>query len=119
MSETERYAKQDQELVDLAENFKILALIEWPKRIQDEFMASWKKNDPKLPKVVYPKIDFKEPLKKLESIIKTTDPKDPVGGFLHDTAKSYFYAHQLVENMGQPEMTKHSQEIYGKPGDTV
>lgn len=119
-NQTERlYAEQDQQLVDLAENFKILALIEWPKRTQEEFLTSWKKNDPKLPKVAYPQINFHEPLKKLEHIINTTDINDPVGSFLHKTAKSYYYAHLLVENLGKPDMTKHSQEIYGRPGDTV
>lgn len=115
----DRYAKQDQELVDLAENFKILALIEWPKRTQEEFLAGWRKGEPKLPKVVYPQIDFKEPLKKLQNIINETDETHPVGGFIQATAKSYYYAHLLVENLGKPDMTRYSQEIYGRPGDTV
>jgi uncharacterized protein (TIGR02421 family) len=87
--------------------------------VQEEFMTSWKKGEPHLPKVVYPKIEFTEPLKKLEEIIRATDHNDPVAQFLHETAKSYYYAHLLVEKMGQPDMTRYSQDIYGRPGDTV
>jgi uncharacterized protein (TIGR02421 family) len=113
------FQTQDEQLVEIAENFKILALVEWPKRTHDDFLASWKKGEPKIPKIVYPKIDFKEPLKQLDDIIKSTDVNDPVGNFIHVTAKSYHSAHLLVENMGQPEMTKYSSEVYGRPGDTV
>lgn len=114
-----QYAEYDRQLVELAENFKILALVEWPKRTQEEFLTNWKKNDPKLPKVVYPKIEFKDPLKKLDEIIKATDVDDPMARFVHETAKSYYYAHLLVENMGRPEMTQYSQQIYGRPNDIV
>lgn len=111
--------KFDQELVDIAETFKILALVEWPKKAEEDFIANWKSGNPKIPKIEYPKHDFKEQLTKLESIIKGTDFKHPVAEFIHLTAKSYYHAYLLVENLGKPEMVKNSIKIYGQPTDRV
>lgn len=119
MTETDRFAKFDEELVDIADDFKILTLVEWPKETQDVFIQKWKAGNPENPVVEYPKHNFKIALQKLEKIIEGTDDKHPVAQFLNKTAKSYFYAHLMIENLGKPEMTQNCIRIYGKPGDKV
>jgi uncharacterized protein (TIGR02421 family) len=114
--------QNDRELVTLAKDFKILTMIEWPKNIQAEFLAGYKTGQPKLPHVEYANKQFGEPLKRLENIINNTSNskiEHPIAQFIHMTALSYFSAHRLVENLGQPDMLKHSIDIYGRPGDPV
>lgn len=109
----------DAQLVSIAENFKILALVEWPKKIEDDFITNFKKGQPTLPTIEYPKHSFTQELQQLEQIIKKSDQKHPVAQFIHQTAKSYYYAFLLVENLGQPKMTEYSTKIYGQPTDKV
>src|SRR4030067_1746599 len=117
--ELKGYLDCDAELVAIAREFKILALIEWPKVVQDEFLTSYSQGQPKIPVIDYPKYDHAEPLAKLEKIIKATDTKHPVAQYLNQTAKSYFSAHKLVENLSKPEMLQHSLDLYGRPGDKI
>lgn len=119
MIEIDRYAKIDEELVDIADDFKILTLVEWPKETQDTFIKGWKAGNPELPKIEYQKHNFKTQLERLEKIIDATDEKNAVAQFIQKTAKSYYYAHLMIENLGKPEMTQNCIRIYGKPGDTV
>jgi uncharacterized protein (TIGR02421 family) len=118
-SELAELLQLDQELVAIAENFKILALVEWPKKAEDEFISGWKSGSPKIPTIEYPKHNFSEKIKKLEQIIKRTDLKHPIAEFIHQTAKSYYYAYLMIENLGRPEMTQNSIRIYGQPADKV
>lgn len=118
-NELQGYLGHDKELVSIARGFKILTLIEWPKKLQDEFLTSYNSGKKTLPKVEYPKQNFSEPLKRLEQIIKATSTEHPVAQYIHQTAKSYFSAHKLVEHLGEPEMLQHSVEIYGRPWDFV
>ncbi len=111
--------EQDTSLVKIASNFKILTMVEWPKKTQELFLDGYRKKNPKIPEVSYKKYNFKEELTALDSIIKNTNVDHPIAKYLNSTAKSYFQAHQLIENLGLPEMTKHSLEIYGQPSDLV
>jgi uncharacterized protein (TIGR02421 family) len=119
MIEIDRYAKLDHALVEIADDFKILALVEWPKNSQEDFIKTWRAGSPEIPKITYPKHNFKEQLQKLDAIIQATDEKNPIAQYLHKTAKSYYYAHVMIEHLGHPEMTQNCVRIYGKPGDTV
>jgi uncharacterized protein (TIGR02421 family) len=109
----------DKDLVTIAEEFKILSLIEWPKNTQDQFIADYRLGKAKIPKIDYPKHDYSEALKKLENIIKLTNDSHPVAQYIQKTAKSYFSGHKFVESLGQPDMLKYSLEMYGRPGDPI
>lgn len=118
-AELTQYLECDRELVAIAQEFKILALIEWPKSLQEDFLKSYKAGAPKIPQVQYKAYNHKEPLTKLEKIIKITDTQHPVAQYINKTAKSYFAAHKLVENLGRAEMLPYSLEMYGRPGDII
>jgi uncharacterized protein (TIGR02421 family) len=118
-AELKSYLECDRLLVSIAKEFKILALIEWPKGLQDEFIKSYKSGSPTIPQVPYKKYDHSEELQKLDSIIKATDTPHPVAQFINQTAKSYHAAYKLVEHLGHREMLKYSVELYGRPGDLI
>lgn len=118
-AELKSYLNCDAELLRVALDFKILTLIEWPKKTQTEFLAAYKNGTAKIPQIEYPKYDFVEPLKILESIMSRTEGDHPVAQYLHQTARSYFLAHKLVENLGKPEMQNYSVQVYGRPGDII
>lgn len=113
------YLECDRELVAIAKEFKILALIEWPKNIQDEFLSGYKKGSPVLPQIEYKKYDHSAPLAKLDHIIRVTDTAHPIAQYICQTAKSYHAGHRLIENLGKPEMLPYSIEMYGRPGDLI
>ena len=117
--ELKTYLDCDADLVSVAREFKILSLIEWPKHIQSDFLSSYTQGQPKIPVVNYPKYNHFEPLSKLEHIIQITDTKHPIAQYLNQTAKSYFSAYKLVENLGQPGMLQHSLDLYGRPSDKI
>jgi uncharacterized protein (TIGR02421 family) len=118
-SEIQSYLDLDRELVSVADEFRMLHLIEWPKDIQEKFLTNYRNGSKTLPHVEYKKHDFSAPLKRLDRVLAGTNTKHPVAQYIHQTARSYWLGHKLVEHMGQPEMLKYSIEIYGKPGDTV
>jgi uncharacterized protein (TIGR02421 family) len=109
----------DKELVKIASNFKILTLIEWPKNIQEDFLANYKSGNKAIPKVEYVKRNHFDALVKLEAIINATQKDHPIAQYLNATAKSYWLANKMIENLGQTDMLKYSIEIYGQPSDTV
>ncbi len=118
-SELAKYIELDRELSAVASDFKILSLVEWPKKTQEEFLENYKRGDKKLPVIHYAKRDFSEQLKRLDNVIAGTNTTHPIAQFINHTAKSYWLGHKLVEHLGQPEMLKYSIEIYGRPGDLV
>ena len=117
--EIQNYLSLDRELVEVAGQFKILNLVEWPKDTQEKFLASYRKGERTPPVIEYPERQFIETLKRLDRVIAGTKTGHPVAQFIHDTAHSYWLGHKLVESLGKPEMVKYSIEMYGKPGDMV
>lgn len=117
--ELKKYLDCDKALVDIAREFKILTLIEWPKNLQHQFLNDYAQGKAKLPEIIYPKYQHAESLAKLENIISTTNSAHPIAQYIHNTAKSYFSGYKLVESLGQPEMLQHSLDIYGRPGDSI
>ena len=118
-SELKEYLRCDAELVKVAKEFKILTLIEWPKKVQEQFLSDYKSGNKKNPEIIYKKFQLSEALKTLEHIIQRTNSEHPIAQFLNQTAVSYFYTHKLVENLGQPEMVDYSIKVYGRPGDII
>lgn len=117
--ELKSYLKIDKELVAIAKEFKILTLIEWPKEVQSDFLASYRAGNPKIPQVQYDKLDYNDKLKKLETIIQNTSSDHPIAKFLNQTAKSYFSGFKMAEHLGTSDMLQHSVDLYGRPGDRI
>jgi uncharacterized protein (TIGR02421 family) len=113
------HKKLDRRLVQVVKTIEILDLLSWPVSETKLFLKSWTKKQPKLPTVVLPLCRYKEERRELRAIMKLCDQKSPIGRFIFETAKSYFLATDMLENVGKPRFTKISGEIYGYPNDSL
>ncbi len=117
--ETTRIQKLDSELVDIGKGIKILSELSWEPKHSKEFLTSWEKGTPKLPNVIYPKRDFSQVKKRLRDIMRECDRQHPVEEFIFQTAESYYFGAEMVENLGKPEFGQIAAQIYGKPRDII
>ncbi|NDE13877.1 DUF1704 domain-containing protein [bacterium] len=113
------FAQLDQQLVDCAKEIKVLSNLAWPEELGHKFLASWQSGKPELPQPAYKKHAYPDHLKRLEGIMKAAGDEHPVGHYISQTALSYIRAGRMLECIGQPEFTKLSIELYGRPGEPI
>jgi len=111
--------KIDTDLVDIGKGIKILSELSWAPEHCADFLSAWQSGNPSLPVVSYPKKDLEETKKKLRQIMLECPRQHPIGEFLYNTAESYYFGAELIENLGQPEFTELSCQIYGRPRDIM
>ena len=117
---SERARQLDSALCALAPTVKVLSRLSWPESVITEFLHSWRRGEPFVPKVGY----FTNGLplgakQELERIRDAADPDDPIEGYLRDTAGSYAKAVELISSAGTPAFLELSRELYGDPFDRL
>jgi uncharacterized protein (TIGR02421 family) len=112
-------ARLDSALLDVGKNIKILSDLAWEPTHHITFIENWQKNNPKLPEVNYPVRDLSAQKQTLEQIIAECDLSNPLQNFLSQTAASYHLGAQMIENLGKPQFSAISQQIYGNPRDCM
>ena len=119
MDATERFVEFDQKLVTAGKGIKILSTLGWGEQVSDEFLAGWKKGNPKPPKVKYPKFDYTEEKSALQDIMNRVSEDHPVGWYISETAHSYLLAAQMLENLGTAAFRECSEALYGRPDEHI
>jgi len=114
-----RSAELDRRLVAAVKGIKLLASVSWPATVQQTFLQGWHNGNPQLPKVEYAKSDFATTREELEDIFLAADAQHPVGDYLRRTAQSWRIATELLEAVGTPQITQHSINLFGRPGDRL
>lgn len=109
----------DEKIVELSKDVKILNQVSWPASAQEEFLASWRKGEPKIPEISFATKDYSELLRQLESLYQSIDTQHPVGKYLFKTAESYYYGVQMLSNIGTQRFTTYSKILYGEPDDDL
>lgn len=109
----------DKELVDVAKSLKILSALAWEPHHCSEFLASWAKNKPQLPVIEYRKQNLNDKKVSLRKVMSDCDRTDPLQEFLYQTAESYYFGAELIENVGNPQFTELSCQLYGSPSDMM
>lgn len=110
----------DAALCAVAPRIKVLSRLSWPEQPIQEFLQSWRRGEPHVPEVTYPKDPiFQTAIAELERIVAAADPDDPVEAYVQRTARSYSLAAQLLDAAGTPRFLELSREIYGDPLDTL
>ena len=108
-------AALDMRLVEAARTIKLLSMMSWPAHLQHEFVSNYRLGHPKLPTFEYPKYDFSENRRELDSIIREADPTHPAGMYLIEAAQSWSTAARLLEVLGTHEVTVYSEVLFGRP----
>lgn len=119
MDSNEQFAEFDKQLVAASKGIKVLSTLGWEEKIGQEFLDSWSKKQPKMPKIIFPKFDYTDQKAALQKIIKTTSEDHPVGGYIVETARSYHVAAQMLEGLGTPAFRECSEILYGRPDEKL
>jgi uncharacterized protein (TIGR02421 family) len=114
-----RCSELDRRLVAAVKGIKLLASVSWPAKVQAKFLQGWHAGNPQLPKVDYAKSDFSKTREELEDIFLAADAQHPVGDYLRRTAQSWRIATELLDAVGTPDITQHSINLFGRPGDRL
>lgn len=110
----------DVALCAVGPRIKVLSRLSWPEQPIQEFLASWRRGEPHVPEVTYPKDPFFETARlELERIACAADPDDPIEAYIKRTAHSYALAAQLLNAAGTDRFLELSRQLYGDPLETL
>lgn len=109
----------DSQLVTVAKEIKILSSIAISRETQQEFLDSVTANNPIIPTIPKPNINFTAHYDEITKIIAECDSSDPIGAYIAKTAHSYQEAIQLVTAATTPDFLNHSYLLYGHPSDKI
>jgi uncharacterized protein (TIGR02421 family) len=117
---SERAQRLDVELCALAPTVKVLSRLSWPESAITEFLHSWRRGEPQIPKISYSTNGLpSEAQGELLRIRDAADPDDPIESYLRDTADSYAKAVALISSAGTPTFLELSRALYGDPYEHV
>lgn len=117
--EIAHHAALDARLVAAVRGLRLLGLTSWPASLQQPFLASVERGQPRLPVVDYPKHDFGDVRRELDAIATAADATHPLGLYVGESARSWAIAAELLESLGTPAVTAHSLRLYGKPDEPL
>jgi len=113
------HAALDARMVKVARGIRLLNMVSWAASEQQRFLDGYARGECALPMHVYPKYDFTEERRELDDIEKSADRDHPLGHYVCDSARSWGIACELLENLGTPEVTRHSVRLFGRPDEPL
>lgn len=106
----------ERELVEATRNLRILGALAWPRRTIDDFLASWRRGKPQLPRPEYQTPgDLGQIIAATSGLMQRIPRDHPVGDLLWRTAWSYRSAARMLGSLGTPAFVERSVELYGRP----
>ncbi|KGQ18074.1 DUF1704 domain containing protein [Lysobacter dokdonensis DS-58] len=113
------HAALDARMVRAARGIRLLSMVSWDAREQVRFLDCYNRGEYTLPRHEYPKYDFSDARRELADIEREADPDHPLGHYVCDSARSWGIACELLENLGTPEVTRHSIRLFGRPDEPL
>lgn len=115
-AELQGLVELEQDLVAGASGLRILSTLAWPRSTIDDFLASWRRGSPVLPR---PETQLPpglvETADAMAEVMRRAPRDHPVGNLLWRTAWSYRTAARMLLAVGTPGFTRRSIELYGRP----
>lgn len=115
----QKLVELDSRLVDAVRGVKLLTAVSWPARVRDEFLPAYRAGNARPPKIDYVRRDFSAVHEELALIHDAADPQHPLGDYLRRTATSYRVACDLLQALGSSDVSWHSVQLFGRPGDRL
>lgn len=109
----------DARLLDAVQRIRLLSAVSWPMSVQATFLQNWRAGQPRLPMPDYVRRDLSDTISVLQAIHAQSDPACPMGEYLCRTADSWLVAAELIQSVGDAEVSLHSQRLFGRPGDRL
>ncbi len=113
------YTALDARLVNAVSQLHLLALSNWPQSLQVSFLESMARGVPRLPHVMYPRLDFSDVRRELAIIARQTDPEHPLGSYVCQSIHSWDIAAALLESLGTSAAGDYSAQLFGVPEDAI
>ena len=113
------HAALDARMVKAARGIRLLNSVSWAASEQIRFLEGFNRRQYTLPRHEYPKFDFTDARRELAEVEKAADPDHPLGHYVCDSARSWGIACELLENLGTPEVTRHSVRLFGRPDEPL
>ena len=113
------HAALDARMVKVARGIRLLNEVSWPASLQEPFLESWRRGQPRLPKVEYKPRDFSESRRELDAIAGEADESHPLGRYIAASARNWAIAAELLEALGTPAVTQHSIRLFGRPDEPL
>ncbi|MGH8033398.1 MAG: flavohemoglobin expression-modulating QEGLA motif protein [Luteimonas sp.] len=113
------HAALDARMVEAVRGIRLLTLVSWPARAQDDFLAAHAQGRRVMPSIAYPQHDFGDTRRELDTIAAAADPGHPLGAYLIDSARSWDTAARLLESLGTAEVTTQSIALFGRPDEAL
>jgi len=109
------HAALDARLVEAVRGMKLLGLASWPASVQVDFLERWRRGQPRLPVVAYPRLDFAAERAELATIAEAADAQHPLGAYLRESAASWERTACLLESLGTVRACDESVALFGRP----
>jgi uncharacterized protein (TIGR02421 family) len=107
-------ASADRRLVAVARDLHLLGALSWPQHVVEEFLESYRRGSPTLPKVERPEKTPKAILHELGRLAGLSRT-DPAGAYLAATAESYLLGCRIVSGAGTAAGFSASCQLFGTP----
>lgn len=114
-----RWSAIDAEVVAVGRRVKVLSSLAWPTTAQEEFLASVRRGEPRLPVVPTLQVDLSEVREQGADIIARLPGDHPLEEYLRDTMTSYVIAARMLESAGTPAFVELGSRIYGTPNQRL
>ena len=111
----DRFVEPDQALGRLGPKIRVLKSIGWPRTAEAEFLAGWRKGDPRIPVPGTQPMDLLAEREAFLTVMRRCDTGHPIGTYLYRTAWSYAVAADMLMHIGKPRFTECSTLLYGRP----
>lgn len=92
----------------------VLRLLKWSPQLRRQFFAS---GHSRLPRPEYPALDLSDARAQLTEARALCQGDDVVDAFLRRTADALETTVAMLQSVGTPEFSRHSQTLYGSPGE--
>jgi uncharacterized protein (TIGR02421 family) len=109
----------DRRLVAAVRGIRLLGSVSWPAATQTAFLSGWRRGNPVLPVIDYPRPGYAAARAEIMAIHDAADSRHPVGDYIRRNAESWRIATELLDAVGTPELTTHSIKLFGRPGSRV
>src|SRR5205085_11396812 len=83
-------AALDKRMVAAVKGVKVLSVVSWPMKVQEQFLVDWHRGNARLPEVTYPRCDYRGTRDEIDAIqmVARLYGDHPVADYIWRTAES-------------------------------
>src|SRR5690606_17923166 len=115
----EKLREINEKAMEIAKTVSLLRPISWPPASENEFLTAWRAKKPRLPRIEYPKVDYRQTISALRALADSFTASHPMEIYTQQTLESYIRAAEMVQAVNTPRLQELSELIFGRPGSPM